>query len=154
MNNKMDGKIYRRSFLENNKLKFCPYFNGDIYFNIECKLISAYLYNNENIYQSNENPLIVSTYNHNSITKQDNEVAIFRDQNYGAGRGEDFIITELQKNLNMPLNFLSQEIRECFVYMYITYLNCFTERPEYTNTAFQDTLWFYKKYKDIINSNQ
>ena len=150
MNNKLDGKIYRRSFIEKNKIRFCSYFNGDIIFTMECKIVSAFLYDNKNLYCSDTNPLIISTYNRNSITKRNGEIAIFKDQNYGAGRGEDFLITELQKNLNIPLEYFVNDIRECFLYMYITYLNCITEYHECSEVAFKDALWFYHKYKKII----
>ena len=157
MNNRMAGKFYRRNFLKKNKIKFnpdCSYINEDVTFNKECRLICKLKYNDANIFTTDDRPLITATYDHNSITKSNDEAYFFEKQNYGATQGILYLIQELTKNHGITLKELKEEIYEIFVYMYMSYLNCITTKPQFAQKSFEDILPFYRKYASFIKQDE
>lgn len=156
--NRMHGKIYRVKFLRENHISFnpqCAYGNEDIGFNQQCKIICSMF--GENTIEYIDEPLVVQTYNINSLTRQNDYDLYYSFQIYSSGFNLYYAIENIKKSFFVNEACYVNYICEIFIYMYITYLNILQQKPHHKEKALHDSaIYFniYKKqllsYKDIL----
>lgn len=146
-NNRLHGKVYHSSLFQEYKIKFntvCTNMNEDIGFNMMCRYICKYLnYINPSIDYciEYELPIVVWTFNLNSLTRQDN-YAFYYKQNTGLGIHSVYAI-EFALSHNIPFELIQYDVYDVFIHLYIFYISTLNERPEYLQESFDGALYFY-----------
>ena len=147
--NRMHGKVYKRSFLEKYGITFAPeasYMNEDVGFNRACRLCTAA--ENQPIPFINI-PVAEWIEDKNSLTQKDNQVKLYKDQTAALSLTTIHTIDICRKN-NIDT---ATEINQIAIALYYWYIRTCAERPEYKQDAQNGAKIFYKKYKDEINLN-
>ena len=142
--NRMHGKIYKRSFLEKYNITFAPtssYLNEDIGFNRTCRLYTDMKFI--------ALPVIEQIKDENSITNKENKISLYRDQTRALSLVSIHTIENAIKNGIDPIN----EINQIAITLYYWFIRTAAERTEFIQNAWSGTRIFYKKYKDEIISN-
>ena len=150
--NRMHGKLYKRSFLEKFHITFCPegsYINEDIGFNRACRIITrAY---REPIVFMNEPALLYWVKDENSLSQRDNNAMRYRQQTFGLAMNSIHCIETLREN-GLDLSAID-EIHQIAAAMYYWYIQTVANRPEYKEEAFCGAKIFYKKFAKEINKD-
>ena len=141
-NNRMHGRVYKRSFIEQYNISFCPessYTNEDIGFNRLCRLIIAD--KNITIAQSDE---AVINYNQdkNSITNRNNHEFFYNQQNMGLALNVMHVIKIAEKD-KLSKETISNEVATIMVGLYYGFLCTKYERPEFIQNAWDGAYLFY-----------
>lgn len=140
--NRMHGRVYKRSFLQEYNISFCPEssrINEDIGFNRLCRLILGA--KNYPMIMS-EKPVIIYTKNENSITHYNNNEFFYKQQNKGLALNIIHAI-KIAKQNNLPEEILMEEIDFIMCGMYYTFLCTQHERPEFLQEAWEGAKIFY-----------
>ena len=142
--NRMHGKIYKRSFLEKYNITFAQtssYLDEDIGFNRACRLYTDMKFISL--------PVIEQIKDENSITNRENKISLYRDQTRALSLVSIHTIENAIKNNINPVN----EINQIAITLYYWFIRTAAERPEFIQNAWSGARIFYKKYKDEIISN-
>lgn len=142
--NRMHGKIYKRSFLEKYNITFAPtssYLDEDIGFNRACRLYTDMKFI--------ALPVIEQIKDENSITNKENKISLYRDQTRALSLVSIHTIENAIKNGIDPVN----EINQIAITLYYWFIRIAAERTEFIQNAWSGARIFYKKYKDEIISN-
>lgn len=150
LDNRLHGKIYKRSFLETYGIHFCEkcsYLNEDIGFNMACRIII----NEMNLLQMRiDKPIIDQIRDENSLTQHDDRVSLYRDQTEALSINAIHAIEICEKNDIDIQNIINQIVFA----LYYWFIRTTAERPRYIKDAWQGARIFYLHYKDKIMSNQ
>ena len=152
--NRMHGKFYRKSFLQENNINFniaCSRCNEDIGFNRQCRLTCELL--NQKYLELKE-IFINWKLEENSITRINNYDFYYNIQIQGLITNIEYCIQNMQDKFNVNLDFFAKLICEIFIHMYIVYVQCATDHPEYKEKNFFLIQQFYKKYENLLKINQ
>jgi hypothetical protein len=147
-NNRLHGKIYKTSFLKEYGIRFCESgsrMNEDIGFNALCRYICNYLKQQDpskDFFIHYETPIILWTYDANSITRAD-EHAFYYKQNVGLAANMNHAVNKALE-LGIPYELIQQDIYETFVHLYVFYISTLNIRPEFLQETFDGTYSFYK----------
>ena len=147
--NRMHGKLYKRSFIEKYHINFCndsSYMNEDIGFNRTCRIISKAIQEPIVFF---DKPIIKWIENENSLTQKDNRAVLYRDQTRTLSLTSIHTI-ELCKKNNIDV---TEEINQISIALYYWFLKTVIERPEFIHEAWNGAKIFYKKYENDINPN-
>lgn len=147
--NRMHGKLYKRSFIEKYHINFCndsSYMNEDIGFNRTCRIISKAIQEPIVFF---DKPIIKWIENENSLTQKDNCAALYRDQTRALSLVSIHTIETCRKN-NIDT---SSEINQIAISLYYWFLQTTIKRPEFIQQAWEGAKIFYKKYENDINPN-
>ena len=142
--NRMHGKVYKRSFLEKYNITFAPessYLDEDIGFNRECRLYTEMKFV--------PYPIIKQIKDENSITNKDNKASLYRDQTRALSLVSIHTIENCIKNNVDP----TIELNQIAITLYYWFIRVAAERPEFMQNAWSGAQIFYKKYKDKILPN-
>lgn len=154
-NNHLHGKIYRRSFIDQYNICFCPtssYANEDIGFNHLCRLILEQYYNDQNTVLNLNFPIVYyDTSDPNSLSRKDGKIYIYKQQNLSLGLNAIHVIKIAQQNhvdLNKILDYINTIICSNYYYFILT----IEERPEFARDAWHGAKYFYDYCaKDFID---
>lgn len=147
--NRMHGKLYKRSFIEKYHINFCndsSYMNEDIGFNRTCRIISKAIQEPIVFF---DKPIIKWIENENSLTQKDNCAVLYRDQTRALSLVSIHTIETCRKN-NIDT---SSEINQIAISLYYWFLQTVIKRPEFIKQAWKGAKIFYKKYENDINPN-
>ena len=139
--NRLHGKIYKRSFLEKYKITFSdasPYLNEDIGFNRTCRLCTDITFI--------PTPVIEQIKDDNSLTNKDGEITLYRDQTLTLSLVSIHSIEICRKNNIDP----TIEINQVAIALYYWFVRCAAEMPEYLQDAWSGAKIFYDYFKDEI----
>lgn len=147
--NRMHGKLYKRSFLEQYGITFCAagsYMDEDIGFNRTCRIISRAI---DVPIKMLSTPIIKWIKEENSITQKDNHRLFYQNQTRGLALNAQHEIETLYRN-----NFdVGAEINEIAGYLYYWFIHTLVNRPEYAQDAWNGAKIFFDYYKDKIHLN-
>lgn len=149
-NNRVCGKIYRRSFLKKYNIEF-PKANSraneDTVFNQHCRLIGYYIKDTMDIdiYKEYEDIMCIWTWNDNSLTRSNNCAFYYKEQNDGLAKNAIYILNNLTQN-NISQNIIDRYMYDIFIYMYLNYVGCCNKRPEFISDSFDGAYYLYKNY--------
>lgn len=147
--NRMHGKIYRRSFLEKYNITFCDkssYMNEDIGFNRTCRICTNYEMKPV-VYMSK--PIIKWVESENSLTMKDNNLALYKDQTRALSLVSIHAIEICNKN-NIKTDI---EISEIAIALYYWFIRCAAEKPEYLQESWSGAKIFYDYFTNEIKPN-
>ena len=146
IDNRMHGKIYKRSFLEKYGITFCAessYMNEDIGFNRTCRLCTeAEL--KPIVYMSN--PVIRWIEDENSLTHGN---VLYTKQTRALSLVSIHTIEICRKN-NVDA---TKEINQIAIALYYWFIRCAAERPEYLQEAWNGAKIFYNYVKNDIRAS-
>ena len=156
VHNRMHGKIYRRSFLQQYNIHFnveCSRANEDIGFNYQCRMIARYLKDAHNkiILREIEEPLVAWLHNENSIVRQNHYAFSFQAQNIGLAKNFEFAFNNVKNYIEDAEEYLSDYFIDVFSYLYVMYLNAVIERPEFVEDSLAGAQYFYNRYREQLN---
>lgn len=146
LDNRLHGKLYKRKFLTEKGITFCPnssYMNEDIGFNRACRLLT------DNKIAFIDKPLIHQIKEENSLTEKDSKAALYRDQTRSLSLVSIHTLETCDKN-NVNTDI---EINQIAIALYYWFIRCAAERPEYLPDAWAGAKIFYDYCKDKINPN-
>ena len=143
--NRMHGKVYKRSFLREYGITFTPessYLNEDIGFNRTCKLCTDVKFI----------PLIVieQIKEQDSLTQKDNQVVLYKDQTRALSLVSLHTIDICRKN-NISVE---KEINQIAIALYYWFIRAAAERPEFIQDAWAGAKIFYDALAQEIKPNQ
>ena len=139
--NRMHGKLYKRSFLEKYNITFPPtssYLNEDIGFNRTCRLCTHMEFISF--------PIIEQIWDENSITQKDNCISLYKDQTRALSLVSIHTVETLQKNNINP----QEEINAIAISLYYWFIRTAVERPKYLQDAWSGAKIFYDHFKNKI----
>lgn len=143
--NRLHGKVYKRSFLEEFGITFAPessYLDEDIGFNRTCKLCTEMQFINL--------PVIEQIKESNSLTEKDNGAALYRDQTQALSLVSIHTVEICYKNNIDP----SEEIHQIAVALYYWFIRTAAERPEFLQEAWAGAKIFYDRFRTDIQPNE
>ena len=149
-NNRIHGKIYRRSFLEKYKITFgeeqskC---NEDIGFNICCRLIAEEIsqqIGKPTIYNLSEELVLWIADDLNSLTHKNDCEFFYKDQNLGLALNFIHALDIAINNGNVRIEIYIQEIYSVFASMWKFYVCTANARPEFKDYSLTGAYYFYK----------
>lgn len=147
--NTFHGRIFKRNFLEECALSIptaYSYMNEDIVFN---KAVNLYM-TPETYWESQEEVLLLRTFDANSLTHKNHNEAYYNKNIYGILKNIPHMLTIL-KNSHIDS---TEYIYEFMCAIYIFYLSTKNRYPQYLNNAYKDAQEFYLSYfKPIKNLN-
>jgi glycosyltransferase involved in cell wall biosynthesis len=147
--NRLHGKIYKRTFLEEYGISFpleSSYLNEDVGFNRACKLI---IENKKLLQTRTDLPVIRQVKDENSLTQKDNQVVLYRDQTRALSLVSIHTIDTLIKNNINP----QEEINQIAISLYYWFVRTAAERPQYIQDAWSGAKIFYDAFKNEIIPN-
>lgn len=150
--NRMHGKVYKRAFLEKYNITFCPsssYMDEDIGFNRACRICTESELQ-PIVYMPN--PIIRWIEDSNSLTKKDNNVALYRDQTRALSLVSIHAIETCRKN-NIDPTRIEIEMEQIAIGLYYWFIRTAAERPEYIQEAWSGAKIFYDYYRKEIKPN-
>ena len=143
--NRLHGKIYKRSFLEKYGITFAPessYLNEDIGFNRTCRLCTNMTFI--------PMPVIEQIEDNNSLTRKNDQESLYRSQTRALSLVTIHTVDICNKN-NIDT---TEEINQIAVTLYYFFLRTMAERPIFAIDAWAGARIFYKYFKnDIIPNN-
>lgn len=148
--NRLHGKVYKRSFLEKYNITFSKagsYLDEDIGFNRTCRILAKYSIKFMN------KPVIQWIREENSLTQKDNSRSSYEKQTRALSINSIHCITTCRKN-NVNEALIKQEIHEIAASLYYWFIRTAAERPEFIEQAWEGAKIFYNRYKDEINSSE
>ena len=143
--NRLHGKVYKRSFLEKYNITFAPessYLNEDIGFNRTCRLFTDMNFISL--------PVIGQIKDPESLTQKDNHTALYRDQTHALSLVSIHTVETCLKNNIDP----SEEINDIAAALYYWFIRTAAERSEFLPSAWKGAKIFYDKYKKEINPSE
>ena len=148
--NRMHGKVYKRNFIQNYSISFCPessYMDEDIGFNRTVRIISDAI----NIpIKFIETPIIKQTKEETSLTQRNNQESLYKDQTRALSLVTIHTVDICHKN-----NINSQEeINQIAIALYYWFVRTAAERSEFLPDAWHGAKIFYKKFKKDIQTNE
>ena len=147
--NRMHGKVYKRSFLYDYDITFAPessYLDEDIGFNRTCNIIIE----KKNLLQRRcDIPIIKQIKEKDSLTQKDNQAALYRDQTRALSLVSIHTIDTLIKNNIDPL----EEINQIAVSLYYWFIRTTAERREFAQQAWAGARIFYTQFQNQIVPN-
>lgn len=146
--NRMHGKIYKRSFLDRYGITFCSessYVNEDIGFNRACRICTEA----DNIgINYIDIPVIQQILDANSLTKRNNQEFLYKKQNRGLALNSIHTINIGKKNnINMK-----EEINMIATSLYYWFLVTAVDRPDCLQDQWSGAKIFYDYFKDEIKA--
>ena len=147
--NRLHGKIYKRSFLNKYNITFCAessYMNEDIGFNRTCRIIS------DSIgipFMFIDDPILRWIHNPDSLTQKDNRVCLYKDQTHALALTSIHTIETCRKN-NIKAY---EEINQIAIALYYWFIRTAAERPKYLQDAWAGTKIFYDKFRNEMKLN-
>ena len=149
--NRMHGKIYKRSFLNTHNIRFNPYgsyLNEDVGFNMAVKLI-LYQYErdlNQSFIYWDDTPVIAwDTREKESLARHNNNEPYYNKQNYALAVNGGYAIDIARREcVSDPI--IAHEIYEIICDMYFKYLSTVSVRQEFTENALNGARKFYWEY--------
>lgn len=148
--NRLHGKIYKRSFLNKYNITFCKessYANEDVGFNRTCRLCTEYE-NNPIAYS--KLCVIEYLFDSNSLTAKNNCEFLYKRQNRGLALCSIHSIDICRQN-NIDVD---EEIHIIAVSLYFWFIHVAADRPEFLQEAWSGTKIFYDYFKNEIKLNQ
>lgn len=156
VHNRMHGRVYKRKFIEDYAISFCPagsYANEDIGFNRQCKLVLKQLDNNDKYYKIYQEPLILWTVSENSLTKKNKGEFSFKKQNIGLAENEIYLFRVAKYN-KIDERLLIDEANEIIAAMHYNLLQTSEVRPEFLNESWFGAKLFYDNvFKEYEKNN-
>lgn len=145
--NRLHGKVYKRSFLKEHEITFCPkcsYMNEDIGFNRACRNILAA--EEREIYYG-VTPVINWIKNENSLTQSNQRENFYRNQTISLARTSIHTVDILRKNNIDP----AEEINYIALALYYWFLRTVIERPIFMQDAWTGAREFYRQFNFLIS---
>lgn len=145
--NRVHGKVYKRSFLNQYHITFSEkgsYMNEDIGFNRACRAILK-----DKIYYI-DTPVIQWILDENSITEKNDKVIIYKDQTRALAINSIHTINILTQNSIDP----QEEINQIASSLYYWFLFTTANRKQYIQDAWDGARIFYKQFENQIRPNQ
>ncbi len=142
--NRLHGKVYKRSFLEKFGITFTPessYLDEDIGFNRICRLCTEMAFISF--------PIINQIRDDDSLTQKDYCATLYKDQTRALSLVTIHTVEICRKNNIDP----SIEISQIAIALYYWFIRCAAERPEFLQEAWSGTKVFYDYFKDEIKPN-
>lgn len=156
-NNRVLGKMYRRSFLTKYHISFdlnCPRINEDVGFNHICRIICHYLEDKDqvaHIYIIND-PAVNWNNIGPSIVRFNNCEFYYHQQNLGFALNSEHCLTILSMN-KIPLEYFTEQYYAGMAYEYLAYLSTINRRPEFLEDSLTGAAYYYhkvfKSFKDV-----
>lgn len=147
--NRLHGKIYKRSFLQKYQISFpleSSYLNEDIGFNRLCNYI---IKDKDLLKMEYDDPLVKQIKDENSLTQKDNQVVLYKDQTRALSLVSIHTIETCRKNnINADI-----EISQIAIALYYWFIRCAAERPEFIQNAWTGAKIFYNYYSKDIKPN-
>lgn len=147
--NRLHGKVYKRSFLEKYGITFCPessYMDEDIGFNRTCRIISEAI---EVPIKFIHKPVVRWIYSEDSLTQHENGDCLYRDQTRALSLVTIHTIEICRKN-NIDC---TKEINQIAISLFYWFIRTAAEREQYMQDAWSGAHIFYKKYYDELQPN-
>lgn len=147
--NRLHGKIYKRSFINKYNITFCAessYMNEDIGFNRTCRIIS------DSIgipFMFIDDPILRWIRSPDSLTQKDDKVCLYKDQTRALALTSIHTIETCRKN-NIEAY---EEINQIAIALYYWFIRAATERPEYLQDAWTGAKIFYDKFRNEMKLN-
>lgn len=148
--NRLHGKIYKRSFLEKYNITFpliSLYLDEDIGFNRICRRCTEF---EQQPIVYGILPVIEWIENTNSLTQKDNQASLYRDQTRALSLVSIHTIDTLNKNNIDP----TIELHQIGIALYYWFIRTAAERSEFIQEAWSGVKLFYDKFKNQIKPNQ
>lgn len=143
-NNRLHGRVYKRKFLTQYNISFCPESsrtNEDIGFNRLCRII---IKNFKLPTISFTDPVIDYTVDADSITHKNNGEFFYKQQNMGLALNSIHGIQIARKN-NLSEDIILEEINTVMAGLYYAFLCTINERPEFSQEAWEGARFYYEK---------
>lgn len=146
-NDKLQGKIYKRSFISQYDIKFgeaYSWYNEEIAFNACCDLIIEANMDKYSCLRLQDPFTIQTSDNPESLTLKDNKAGFYKIQNMALAQN---FIEALETTIkpNVPIDIYIQRIYSIFVSEWRTYIATINTRPEFTKEALDGAAYFYHK---------
>lgn len=151
--NRLHGKAYKRSFLKQYNIEFCPnssYVNEDVGFNRLCRLISAAT--DQSILFLTE-PIIRWVKDKNSLTQTNHQELLYKKQTRGLSLNAIHTIETYRKH-QLNEEIITNEIYEIASALYYWFIRTASDRPEFIQDAWNGAKIFFDKFKDELKPNQ
>ena len=148
--NRMHGKVYKRSFLEKYNITFpleTSYYDEDIGFNRACRRCTEA--EEQPIYYG-VLPVLEWIKESNSLSQKDNQIKLYKDQTRALSLASIHTIDILKKN-NIDATI---EIYQIAVALYYWFIRTAAERSEYIQDAWAGAKIFYDTFKNEIKPNE
>lgn len=147
--NRLHGKIYKRSFLQKYQISFpleSSYLNEDIGFNRLCN----YIIKDKNLLKMEyDDPLVKQIKDENSLTQKNNQIVLYKDQTRALSLVSIHTIETCRKNsINADI-----EISQIAIALYYWFIRCAAERSEFIQDAWSGAKIFYNYYSKDIKPN-
>ena len=157
-NNRLHGKIYRRSFLEQYNIIFNPNYprsNEDIGFNLAARLILEYLFELEQIPHclTYDIPIINWRNDANSLTRLNDCAFYYKENSMGLAQNTLFAVKIAQAN-NVSFNLIEQLIYRTILGIYNFYYSAKNCRPEFLQDNLNGAIYMAKYLLPIIECDQ
>lgn len=143
--NRLHGKIYKRSFLEKYNITFThesSYLDEDIGFNRLCRLCTEIKFISLPVIEQIRDP--------NSLTQKNNETARYRDQTRALSLVTIHTINICKKN---NINY-TQELYTIGAALYYWFIRTAAEHPEYIQNAWNGVKIYYDHFYKELKPNQ
>ena len=150
--NRMHGKFFKRSFLEEYKIRFDPEtsrMNEDIGFNFIARAIAGYIAEQTQVscILHLTDGIIIWECDEDSITRENNYAFYYQKNNEGLARNTIYAIKHLQK-YNISMNFINDIIYQTIPSLYVFYYSCVFCRPEFEEEMRKGAIKFFTFLKD------
>lgn len=148
--NRMHGKVYKRSFLEKYNITFpleTSYYDEDIGFNRACRRCTEA--ENQPIYYGIL-PVLEWIKEPNSLSQKNNQIKLFKDQTHALSLASIHTI-DILKNNHIDI---TTEINQIGIALYYWFIRTAAERSEYIQEAWDGARIFYNTFKNEIKPNQ
>lgn len=144
--NRLHGKVYKRSFLEEYNITFAPlYLDEDIGFNRACRLCTKMKFISL--------PVIEQIKNEESLTQKDNQASLYKDQTRALSLTTIHTVDICHKNKIQDI-LIKKEINDVALALYFWFIRTAAERPKFLPNAWTGAKIFYDKYSQEINTNE
>lgn len=147
-NNRMHGKIYRRSFLMKYNIQFChtsSYANEDIGFNFLCRWICEFM-EPDSIFEYDK-PVVLWKHDKNSLARKNN-YAFFYKNNKGLYLNIKYVFNKLIE-YGLDYEILKPKIYYIFCNLYISFIGAVNERPD----CLEDSIFGLKNFYNEFMKN-
>lgn len=134
--NRLHARVYKRKFIENNNICFCPessFVNEDVGFNRICRLLTTMKFI--------PMPIYMWTSDENSLTRKDNNLFTYQKQNMGLALNGIHIYNHIKGKVSPQI--ILKEIGEIMGALYYNIVKTAQERPEYLNNSWNGARLFY-----------
>ena len=158
VNNRIHGKIFRRSLLNLYQIRFsevCPRINEDIGFCQTIRFINQQMgkIGAEFIMNIEDDPMVIWCCHMDSLVRKNNFQYFYTRQNMGLAYNSLFAIKNARR-WGVSKEFIEPIICEHMAFMYVMYMCTHNDRPEFDEIAWAGAQYYYNNiYEDLKKIN-